>query len=88
MITLVVILCHFAIVPLCTDEVVATSDFASYAGKTDAPVEMNLSMELCKLEGQAIVSSWMQQHPIYHDGSYYVKEIKCIPGRYEPTHRA
>lgn len=81
MITLVAVICQSI---LCQDVVVPTP--LMVAGKVDAPIAMPFSWGMCMADGIRIAADWIPTQEQYK--GWRLAEIKCVPGRYEPSKRA
>ncbi len=70
-VTIVAFLC---LGPLCTEEIVTTSD------------QSEINWQTCQLFAQHGIAEWLKNNPKYHN--WTLQKWRCIPGHYSPGGRA
>lgn len=93
MITLVAIACHLmSNMPLCEEVIVpskmtAGKVFDPQTHETFEPIPFEMSMIACRSgDGLLQAQQWIATQMQYR--GWYVKDVKCVPGKYEPRQRA
>lgn len=70
-VTVIAVLCHLTSTD-CVEEVV-----------TNSALDSRVAFQSCAIGGQAALSKWKEEHPIYRSEAWHIQRYKCVPGDYK-----